>query len=838
MGPQRGRGASAVVIFLVVLGVKSINKSAIRGKPRNQTDEMPTGQKLTAQLTTEAPTIAVEQLGTALVPSSILASSSRNLYQSVFLKIDSHRSPHNSCPDRCGKEALKESSCWTKTRYTVSYYYVNSLDKDDCARFCLEAQDCEKVFFEVSKTVEIWNEDVKGTCRKVTNERKEEARSSIAQGLEATKSCLEAYIENLGCTSKDEDTHKVLVRAMELEHQRLMQTYYQKFKDIVQAYRFDPAKLRVKRDLDSFLDSIPIVSHLYGILKSPWENRKLKKHVKNLENRFLQFSSQVMNFTSQSRRFQNSVLEVFRSVQMKFNQLKCDLANVASALVHQSIIREHQEELNKLLVALSQGTLEANVGQILDLSEIKLIISASDQLNETIYSDHPELLFRVGNMVLMNFTNEGDHYNFHYVLVAPDLKKEAIYQIYEKVQVPITSNDKEDEQCMMVDIPQTLFKVGNDFVTVDISGCHKENAMILCVQDLTDPLGEGFQQVQCLNGNATACLMTSVPCQTTVKFTNGGALIFSQSQILGLPTEERTKLNLISSEDKKSYFFTWKDYSLIQTDRTVVHSIDDADRVISVQLWKQPEELVELQHQLSNWSQQFQMHDLKRLTEIVDETNQLVIDDIEPNFLGLGQDITKKLFLEYIAYISLAMTVLSLIIMLYIKCCRRRNTTLKATENLLSLFQDRRSIPNRGPRMRETPLVEEEFEVTCISPPRAVPEVNQEREELESNPDYESVYPPPNIRRALSYAYVPYAPIDHCYGKKRKRNEEDPCYDELFRKRTFSSPELQTLDLERNYFEPKFKAMYTQTTLKKPSRTVPPAPISLRNLSTRHFKDL
>ena len=207
---------------------------------------------------------------------------------------------------------------------------------------------------------------------------------------------------------------------------------------------------------------------------------------------------------------------------MKFNQLKCDLANIASALVHQSIIREHHEELNKLLVALSQGTLEANVGQILDLSEIKLIISASDQLNETIYSDHPELLFRVGNMVLMNFTNEGDQYNFHYVLVAPDLKKEAIYQIYEKVQVPITSNDKEDEQCMMVDIPQTLFKVGNDFITVDISGCHKENAMILCVQDLTDPLGERFQQVQCLNGNATSCLMTSVPCQTTVKFTNGG----------------------------------------------------------------------------------------------------------------------------------------------------------------------------------------------------------------------------------------------------------------------------------------------------------------------------
>ena len=173
-------------------------------------------------------------------------------------------------------------------------------------------------------------------------------------------------------------------------------------------------------------------------------------------------------------------------------------------------------------MALSQGTLEANVGQILDLSEIKLIIAASDQLNETIYSDHPELLFRVGNMVFMNFTNEGDHNNFHSVLVGPYLKEEAIYQIYEKVQVPITSSDKEDEQCMMVDIAQTLFKVGNDFVTVDIPGCHKENAMILCVQDLTDPFGEGFQQVQCLNGNASACLTTAVSCQTTVKFTSGG----------------------------------------------------------------------------------------------------------------------------------------------------------------------------------------------------------------------------------------------------------------------------------------------------------------------------
>ena len=250
-----------------------------------------------------------------------------------------------------------------------------------------------------------------------------------------------------------------------------------------------------------------------------------------------------------------------------------------------------------------------------------------------------------------------------------------------------------------------------------------------------------------------------------------GALIFSQSQILGLPTEERTKLKLIRSEDKTSYFFTWKYYSLIQTDRTVVHSIDDADQVFSVQLWNQPEELAELQHQLSNWSQQFQMYDLNRLTEIliVDETNQLVLDDIEPNFLGLGQDITRRLFLEYIAYISLALTVLSLIMMLYIKCGRTRNTTLTATENLLRLFQDRRNIPTRGPRMRETPLVEEEFEVPCISSPRAVSEVNQERKELASNSDYESVYPPPNIMCALSYAYGLYAPVDHHYGKKRKK---------------------------------------------------------------------
>ena len=112
------------------------------------------------------------------------------------------------------------------------------------------------------------------------------------------------------------------------------------------------------------------------------------------------------------------------------------------------------------------------------------------------------------------------------------------------------------------------------------------------------------------------------------------------------------------------------------------------------------------------------------------------------------------------------------------------------------------------------------------TPHQAVPEVNQERKELESNSHHEKVYPPPNIMRALTGPMHRSTTAMGRNGKETRKHQATMSY----------LKELPTL--ERNYFEPKFKAMYNQTTMKKPSRTVPPAPTSLRNLSTRHFNDL
>ena len=79
------------------------------------TEESKMEPLMASSLVTNAPVVNIEELGVALTPSDLLASSSHNLYQSVFLKISKPIWPELPCESRCKIDVFEKILCWTRS---------------------------------------------------------------------------------------------------------------------------------------------------------------------------------------------------------------------------------------------------------------------------------------------------------------------------------------------------------------------------------------------------------------------------------------------------------------------------------------------------------------------------------------------------------------------------------------------------------------------------------------------------------------------------------------------------------------------------------------------------
>ena len=138
------------------------------------------------------------------------------------------------------------------------------------------------------------------------------------------------------------------------------------------------------------------LGHFYEVLKSPSENRKLKDHLEKLSDKFLQFVSVVSEEFESSRRYNQEVLEMvdagFAQVYRDIQGLKCDIASLPSLTIFQQM---HSSKLDELFIFFTSkhGKLQANLPQILSLADLELIISENPNFENTLFIDHPEILY-------------------------------------------------------------------------------------------------------------------------------------------------------------------------------------------------------------------------------------------------------------------------------------------------------------------------------------------------------------------------------------------------------------------------------------------------------------
>ena len=217
------------------------------------------------------------EMGIALTPSKLLASSQRNIFQSIFMKIHKPLEPRKLCNFDCHpdpeiflKRLEAASTCWIGRqvfpRITIIKIEYSQI-VDGCVVLCLTNRNCAVATYDPTKKLcTLRNVNFYST----TTIEETETTSSIS---------IECFLHTSNSTRSsicriENPTYDLLLRSANQQLQQITQLYKDRFTDLQAAYQFNLTAEKISRtkrawsDFD-FLEDIPLVGYLYRIIRSP-----------------------------------------------------------------------------------------------------------------------------------------------------------------------------------------------------------------------------------------------------------------------------------------------------------------------------------------------------------------------------------------------------------------------------------------------------------------------------------------------------------------------------------------------------------------------------------------
>jgi len=690
-------------------------------------------------VTSDSPIIH-EELGVALLPHSILAQGTENIYQSIFLKLETPVSPTKVCNLQCTpnmtevtKMVSPPDGCWIEkmaVSRTTILQTESPMTREKCLVLCLVNSQCGVLTYDPETSTCIIQT---GSLYRV-NALDDRSTSATAR--------LDCLLENNGKSRsglcKNENVlFTAILEAMNSQLDLLTDRYIGKFQDVKAAYDIQnlssstsiERKGRAWEDLD-FLVDVPIIGHFYEILKSPSENRKMREHLNELAQQFVNFASVVEEELISRRAFDNDVLELieagFGKVYQEIEGLKCDITSIAALTIFQQTLKIHESKLDEMFFATKHGKLTASLPQTLSLDDLNLILEGNPNFQNTIYSSRPEILYRIGDLYLMDAVKHEKCLLFHFLLTAPKLKPASLYKTYYPVQVPITTIGS--ELCFIPELPPTIIIHDDKLVAADTTDCTIREELILCQQDFADTFSPNVKEIPCLNSDPTKCKLTPVACENTMLFTKAGALVFSKGSILGMEVGETTKLTVLDKEFQTSYFFSWSNFKMIQSGKKVIYSLTN-DLVVKNLTWRSEQTAINFRHYLAETSEKEIRANITKIKDSLDNVTALAELDYMPNFLGMG--VSRRKWIDTTGFFSFIATILSLAGVIVVCCYKRWTKNSRILRLVMDTVQDdkrqrrafkfdRVPLQSKVTRQDEVPTMELERPVQDVSSAQAL----------------------------------------------------------------------------------------------------------------------
>lgn len=671
------------------------------------------------ELSLTAGPVIQEDLGVALLPGKILATSEASIAQSVFFNLRKPKIPQRPCEVDCAPNVkwladnlpAISSSCWIPKMKVLSATVLATVQRETleaCFAECLLQPICSVLTYDAFN----------GECTlQNKNYYHPESRVDSSNSATSTVDCLldkMSISRHTACGGSSNPLFDVLVSELVDSRARIENAHVRRFEDLKSAFdiAWDTASSttephgnrRQKRlgwsDFD-FLEEIPVVNWFYQLLKSPSDNKKVRQHIQLFQRAFEQFAQDSIKIMGNLKKFDQEILKIMdgelEEVYSTINALKCDILSVASVLTHVQTDKRYEQRLETLFYGARHGRLVTPVATTLTLQDLKMVVSGNPAFQGTLYQGRPELLFRVADLMLVGVTNGERGMLLHYVLVAPKLLEGSLFRTYVPKTVPITLSETET-QCFIVQAPELVIIEQGTVKTVKVTDCLEKDEVIYCTERMEDRFSPFKAPWQCFGENpaSSGCKLSPVPCTTKMLFTKGGALVFSQDEVTAMPVDESVHLSIVSKAGKTTYFLGWDKYKHVQASRMVMYS-PTANETATVLTWKSPQAKTNLRNWLKDSQIVRNRENITRLASLVNETAEMAMADYQVGYLGLNT--SKRSFFETLAWISLGITVLTTILYAVVQCLKGRYGSSHVTNltQALSHFMNRGEIPNQNP---------------------------------------------------------------------------------------------------------------------------------------------
>ena len=319
--------------------------------------------------------------------------------------------------------------------------------------------------------------------------------------------------------------------------------------------------IRKKRQIAAILGGGVLLLSLITTGLNFYNNKKLEKRIEDMRIDFQEFAEGVKKFEQNTYDFEKEVLKIIQSIEntqkRNFESLVCQTDRIALALLQYREVDKFKSKAREILKPLDEGLRTGKLNpRLLNISTISNIINQHPKLEETLYANHPALIYQMSKTTIAELTeNESKNvFSAHLILTIPLLKPGQILHFFKVVQTGFTYDNK----CWNSDVPKEVYqkisiennKEVKSFYSLDEVHCERQSDLFkYCNLNVTKTSTKPMKimEVSCLSKEPKDCNMYPVKCTERAIYNIHGLMTRSDHKIKGVLKE-------ITSGKK---FITW-----------------------------------------------------------------------------------------------------------------------------------------------------------------------------------------------------------------------------------------------------------------------------------------
>ena len=515
--------------------------------------------------------IIMENEGLVFQPKGLVALNEEYLQLSLMMKVKQPKilSYHDRCSQLCSIEVIQASvfkcakNFHTETDPTLSGTLLEAIND------CKGRKNCVIIHKDALDPVYYISTDAS------TNETDS---ANKFQGAEEVCIQREAWTTYSCKVTKPETLGTILAENLQNDLVSFWDQAKTQFNEIVEVDGYS-ANHKDKRQVAAVLGIGALLTGIVTTGFNFFQNKQLRAKVDSMREDFKDFVKESHDVEHSLVDANKEIIKVIQNLDAKiereYNRETCTGESLTLSLLQSQEVERFKNRVREIVKPIGEGKRTSPfTPNLLNISIIEDLVSKHPKLNDSIYREHPSLVYTTSTVTLAQASrvDKESPVAIHLVLNVPIIRSKNVYHFYQVEQTGIS----EDGNCWKLDVPKNIYikptSDGKQIFSLDDIPCDKSDDSLFRLCSVEDYIAgrqekKSFLEVACLNGNLTDCHLTKYPCKESSVYTTHGLLTRSDNELRGvnrIPQQGRTiTVWKPESNPRKTKYWSWSKFESV-----------------------------------------------------------------------------------------------------------------------------------------------------------------------------------------------------------------------------------------------------------------------------------